>query len=407
MNTVEYLTKGLNLSKIQLEAITELAGICGMKSLFEANVLDDEDEEMDADEDPANSFKPMNNLQREAQRIRNNDNNANSKKEAERLKRINEREEDLRKDRAKESSGADNEVDLHDLIDNKLYGVNNVGWGVDDGNDGLYNELIDVTSDDLQKLTDADDDDSVLSDEMNQLSEIIRQMCDTLNEVDKTKKTPYTCGNIIKTVCANLKTYTGNDDKLDSLVASSVSMNDVDVPNGKKIDDEDDSFDETMYITDTDDNTVKEDDKEDVVSSDDNENAITKLKEMVAALNTCGHFDEVNKIMNMVDDFEKQYPDDPYLSILKEINPIDAEVKSIQIKEDNEDSDVNDAKAQLNDRFARIAETIAPGMATGKVMSSADLRRSQLRGATQRALSKTRTTPDGKRVLSTTFKGKV
>jgi hypothetical protein len=40
-------------------------------------------------------------------------------------------------------------------------------------------------------------------------------------------------------------------------------------------------------------------------------------------------------------------------------------------------------------------------------MSSADLRRSQLRGATQRALGKTRTTPDGKRVLSTTFKGKM
>ena len=46
MTPIEYITKNLNLSNAQFEAITKLADTCGMKSLFEGFIpsADDDDE---------------------------------------------------------------------------------------------------------------------------------------------------------------------------------------------------------------------------------------------------------------------------------------------------------------------------------------------------------------------------
>ena len=421
MNTVEYLTKGLNLSKIQLEAITELADICGMKSLFEANVLDDEDEEMVTEEDSANSFKPMNDLQRDALRIRNNDNNANSKKDDERLKRAQAREEELMKERAKESAAEDAAIDVDELMQGhvdaiygggaqvlgrdhstvlntidyntdpsrknkqrKLVGFTDFGWGVDDGNDGLNNELSVLTNDDLEDLyseqNDEDVDDIELAKETDQLCDIITKLCDTLNELYPNKKPPYSCNDLIKRVCTTLKTYTGNDDKISNIAAEKFSAKDADVANGTSVEDDDEPNGADAITTST-----------------DGEKAAVKLRGMVKRLNSSGNFDAINNMMNAVDDFGQKYPNNPYLPILKDINPVADIVDKVNVS----DAD------KLNEQWARIGETIAPGMATGNVMSSADLRKRQFNGAKQRALGKTRTTPDGKRVLSTTFKGKM
>lgn len=145
MTPIEYITKNLNLSNAQFEAITKLADTCGMKSLFEGFIpsADDDDEIVEI----VDKSKQAGDLRKQYEK------NLAEKRAKEKA----EREAEFHKEWSKKDDDGVAPIDIDATVGNQNNILSNVSFNSEDSMGG-YDES-DSTYD-LDKLTDKDDVDN-------------------------------------------------------------------------------------------------------------------------------------------------------------------------------------------------------------------------------------------------------
>ena len=145
MTPIEYITKNLNLSNAQFEAITKLADTCGMKSLFEGFIpsADDDDEIVEI----VDKSKQAGDLRKQYEK------NLAEKHAGEKA----EREAEFHKEWSKKDDDGVAPIDIDATVGNQNNILSNVSFNSEDSMGG-YDES-DSTYD-LDKLTDKDDVDN-------------------------------------------------------------------------------------------------------------------------------------------------------------------------------------------------------------------------------------------------------